>query len=316
MKIKTDYDHINELYLVYPKGIVEDSQPTAIDYSHLTQFYRDFIKLIPIDIKLKLFVKSKAAANEVNGLRENMDVMVNSKLTSIWIRDWSGFTDGEKLFKPIFRPQYYWGEYHLADEINQAAYSLHSFMGADLVELPLILDGGNFVSNGKKAIITERIFTDNWKIKEREEVKKIIKEYLKVDPIFIEEMKEEETGHADGFVAFLKEKDVVVSKYPDTWDEKDRLYLDGIADLLKTKGFNVHRIMDYPQGIKGEPDGLFVNFLRLNDTILMPIYSNVSDEDIQKNVDVLTGFAKNVETINCDELAALGGVLHCISFTN
>jgi len=314
MKIKTDYDQINELYLVYPKDVVEKSKPDAIDYTHLTPFYNNLIKIIPPDIKLKLYVKSRAIAGEVTGLRNNMEVMVNSQLTSIWIRDWSGFSTGKKLFKPIFRPQYYWGEYHLAEEINQAAFSLHSFMGVDLEELPLILDGGNFVANGEVAIITKRIFTDNRKLKQ-DEIETILKDKLDVQPIFIDEMKGEETGHADGFLAFLSKHDVAVSQYPDEWDEKDRKYVDEQAELLKNKGFKIHRVMDYPQVENKKPDGLFVNFLRLNGAILMPTYTHVGLDETAQNKEILKQFGE-VLTINCDDLAAMGGVLHCISFTN
>ena len=87
MKIKTDYDHIKELYLVYPEGVKEGSEhikPEENDYSRLAPFYDNLIQLIPSDINLKLFVKSRAVARKVKDMRQNIEVMVNSKLTSIW----------------------------------------------------------------------------------------------------------------------------------------------------------------------------------------------------------------------------------------
>lgn len=316
MKIKTDYNHVKELYLVYPKDVMEESKYDPTDYSHLTPFYENLINLIPSEIKLKLYVKSRAIANEVRGLRENMELMVNSQLTSIWIRDWSGFSTGEKLYKPIFKPKYYWGEMKLADEINQAAFSLHSFMGIDLEKLPLILDGGNFVTNGKVAIITKRIITDNKKLKmDKQSIDAIIQDKLKVSPIFIDEMEDEKTGHADGCFAFLSENDIAVSKYPETWSEKDRKYLNTHAKMLEDEGYKVHRIDDDPVDKEFSAEGLFVNFLRLNDTILMPEYSHVDQNKTEKNAKALRQFG-DVVTINCDELAKLGGVLRCISFTN
>jgi agmatine/peptidylarginine deiminase len=316
MKIKTDYDHINELYLVYPEGVKEESNHESHDYSCLTSLYDNLIQKVPSNIKIKLLVKSKAVAEEVRNNRSNMEVMVNSQLTSIWIRDWSGFSTGEKLFKPIFRPQYYWGEYHLADDINQAAYSLHSFMGVDMEELPLVLDGGNFVTNGKVSIITKRIIDDNWSLKGKEkEIEAVLWNKLKIKPIFINEMEGEDTGHADGCIAFLSENDIAVSQYPDSWKEKDRKYVDSLAKLLRNEGFNVRRIIDVPQVPEEEPDGLFVNFLRLNNTILMPAYSHVGADETEKNKNILSEYAE-VITLNCDDLAAFGGVLHCISFTN
>ncbi len=319
MKIKTDFDHINELYLVYPKGVKEDSthRPGLSDYNGLTSFYDELIKLIPLDIKLKLLVKSHSIKEEVKHARENMDVMINSQLTSIWIRDWSGFCAGTKLFKPIFRPKYYYGEYHLADEINIAAYSLHSFMGIDMEELPLILDGGNFVTNGEVAIITRRINKDNKKkYPDEKDIKAIIQDKLKIKPIFVDEMEGEETGHADGCFAFLSKNDIAVSKYPEGLAEKGGDYLNDNAQMLEKEGFTVHRIHDFPDEKKFSAKGLFINFLRLNDTILMPEYSNMGGTEIEKNKKILGKNDKKIVTINCDKLAELGGVLHCISFTN
>jgi agmatine/peptidylarginine deiminase len=186
-------------------------------------------------------------------------------------------------------------------------------MGVDLEELPLILDGGNFVTNGEVAIITRRVVTDNKKTEK--EIESILKDMLNITPVFVDEMKGEDTGHADGCVAFLSKNDVAVSKYPDDWYEGDREYVDGLAELLESKGFKVHRIMDVLQEPKDKPDGLFVNFLRLNDIILMPTYSHVDKSIIDANMATLSKFGK-VIPVACDDLAKFGGVLHCISFTN
>jgi agmatine/peptidylarginine deiminase len=314
MMVKTDFNQIKELYLVYPEGVGEMSKSAEESYSHLAKFYDNLIHLIPEKITIKLFTKSEKTAQRIKALGNNIDVMVNSQISSIWIRDWSGFSNGKILFKPSFRPQYYYGGYKLADRINQTAYSLHSFMGLDLKELPIVLDGGNFVSNGDIAIITNRILKDNKNLS-KSSIESIIKDNLGVDPIFVDEMEDEATGHADGVFAFASKKDLIISQYPESWREKDREYLDNQARKFKNMGFEIHRILDFPEILNMSAIGLFVNFLRLNDRIIMPTYSSVADRDIEHNKKLLSQFGE-VTTIDCTDLASHGGVLHCISFTN
>jgi agmatine/peptidylarginine deiminase len=314
MKIKADFDPISELYLVYPEGVYEESKYNPIDYSDLSSFYDELIQFIPTNIKLKLYVKTRSIADKLKGIRENLQIMVNNGLTSIWIRDWSGFSTGNKLYKPIFKPNYYRGEYYLADKINQTAYSLHSFMGIDMEGLPLTIDGGNFVTNGEVAIITKRVFIDNPK-KSEKEIVQILNDTLKIEPVFIDEIKDEDTSHADGCFAFLSKKDLAVSKYPDSWYKEDNEYIEAQIKKLDKHRFNIHRIIDYPTEKEGAGDGLFVNFLKLNDCILMPKYRHVSEKDIADNAKKLAPFGQ-VQSIDCTKLSAFGCVLHCISFTN
>lgn len=59
--------------------------------------------------------------------------------------------------------------------------------------------------------------------------------------------------------------------------------------------------------------GLYVNSLSLGNLIFMPSYEDSDDEKYNK--DLLSKYGK-VYPIRCDELAAFGGLLHCISFTN
>lgn len=66
--------------------------------------------------------------------------------------------------------------------------------------------------------------------------------------------------------------------------------------------------------------GIFINFLILNNTIILPEYTipNYKRKMIYNEVNkhILQNLGYNVISINCDELAKLGGSLHCISFTN
>ncbi len=46
MMVKTDFNQIKELYLVYPEGVGEMSKDAEESYSHLAKFYDNLIHLI------------------------------------------------------------------------------------------------------------------------------------------------------------------------------------------------------------------------------------------------------------------------------
>ena len=321
MVLKTDFDKISELYLVYPEEVIGGSRYVKDDYSGLAVFYDELIRYVPETIEIRLFVKSRRVAEKVKQLRGNLDTFVNSNLRDIWIRDWSGFTDGQKLFKPIYHPKYFRSEYHIADSINQTAYSLHSFMEVDNEDLGLILDGGNFVHNGELAIITKRILGDNKKIGNEAKIRRIMEETLGIKVVFVDEMEGDDTGHSDGCFAFLSPKDLIISKYPNNWKVEQNIeYLEKCTEEFKNKGINVHRLEETPQIRKSKKEfssakGIYVNFLKLNDLIIMPVYKGLNTENERHNKEVLGKFGKIV-TIDCTGLSEFGGVLHCISFTN
>ena len=168
-------------------------------------------------------------------------------------------------------------------------------------------------------------------------VKNIIRNYLGIEPIIIESNKHDKLAHSDGVLAFLNEKSICLSEYPEISFLKDDIkYLNGVHQKIKDHSLEVIKIFDRPidEKVIGEgltendksnnclssAQGIFVNFLILNDTIILPEYSIPSYKkamdynNVNKQTLINQGF--NVITINCDNVASLGGSLRCISFTN
>ena len=128
-----------------------------------------------------------------------------------------------------------------------------------------------------------------------------------------------------------------LSQYPNIdFLKADIEYVMGIKKQLEDRHFEITRIYDRPVSEKvvgsGEYEndkasnclnsarGIYINFLLLNDTIILPEYTL---PNYKKQIDynminkqAFTDLGYTVITLNCDELAWLGGSLHCISFTN
>ena len=65
--------------------------------------------------------------------------------------------------------------------------------------------------------------------------------------------------------------------------------------------------------------GNYINFLRLNNTIILPEYTlpTLRETKYYNNInkEILTQLGFQVKTINCDLLSKEGGSLHCLSYT-
>jgi agmatine/peptidylarginine deiminase len=322
--LANDYSLVKRLLLIYPEGVVEDDA----DYGILAPFYDELIGLVPENIQLIALVQTDTISRKLMALRKNLECFVHGKLMTIWLRDVAGFSCGDRIVKPRFRPAYYQGAFRGARRIDCSMECIAEILGKDLVRIPLIWDCGNLVTNGTVGIITERLLKDNPEFSTAE-IATMIRHHLGIEPIFIPELRGDVLSHSDGYVAFVDEHTAVVSAYPTSCAENRRQYVDSIAERLINLGFDVARIQENPEGHHGRGDdvqscvgsarGIYVNYLMLNETIVLPAYSfQQSPGGLDYNAVSCSTMAHfdNVLTINCDRLAGLGGVLHCISFTD
>jgi agmatine/peptidylarginine deiminase len=321
--LEPDHSPVEHLIVIYPEGVSEDNR----DYSMLGPFYDELLGLVPEDVHVIALVQTSSIGSRLKALRKNLDYEVHGELLTIWLRDVAGFNCRDRIVKPIFRPRYYRGAFDRASRIDWNMRCISEILGKKLIHIPLIWDGGNLVSNGKVGLITERLLQDNPTFS-MEEITEIIRNYLGIEPIFIPELEGDALAHSDGYIAFVDERTAVVSEYPISCSEKERNYVNRIGDLLTELEFMVVRIQENPvhddkhedfQTFVPSAAGIYVNYLRLNETIILPEYSHqepVGDLDHNALNRSIMGQFGRVLTINCDLLAKEGGILHCISITD
>ena len=250
-----------------------------------------------------------------------------------------GFNTGiNRIYRPIYNPtycNYIYTSYYLDLIRNQVSEIFEKSIGAEVIEMPIILDGGNFASNGKIGFITDKVIKDNKNISKH--INKMLFDYLGIEAIIIPSNKNDPLSHADGYLNFLTEKRICLSEYPEIGFLKDDIeYINQLKRIIVGKSLDITTIYDRPLAEKvigsgrNEHDktkeclnsarGIFINFLILNNTIILPEYTipNYKRKMIYNEVNkhILQNLGYNVISINCDELAKLGGSLHCISFTN
>ncbi|RFP64354.1 hypothetical protein D0N36_14285 [Hymenobacter lapidiphilus] len=322
--VRTDFAPVRQLYLVYPEEVSEpDRNGEPINYGVLTRFYEELLGLIPVDIEVVLQVKTRQIANRLRsvGLHPRLRVVVNNELRGVWLRDYAGFNMGTHLVKPKFEPKVYWGGMAVARQISDNMKMLHSLLDLDLELLDLVWDGGNLVTNGQYAFVSEQLAKDNAKHYSKPEIEALIRQKLGLQTEWVKLPKADKLAHTDGYITFISPTTALVSTYPPHWaDSEDQQCVTALARRVQALGLEVERIMEYPVEEQAGTEidsavGLYVNLLQLNDTWLVPTYDLPSDTETLAQLQRLNPNG-SIVPINCTELAKLGGVLHCISFCN
>jgi agmatine/peptidylarginine deiminase len=324
--IKPDFTKVTDLFLTYP---------FELDKHHhsFTNFYDELISLIPDDIHLYLIVNNNSALERVVNLfpNKNLDVVVIKQFYEIWLRDIMGFNCGDKIVKPIFKPDYYKDVYtksYLELVDKQVREIIGKTIRKEIVDIPLVWDGGNLITNGKLGFINDKIIKDNNGLS-LAQIEQTINQYLGIESIIIPTFKYDKLGHADGSISFIDENTVCIASYPDDkFYNEDNIYIDKLLNIVKELGFNIVRTLEKPIDEKSRlgndflysSRGCYVNNLIINDTLILPEFTFTDQNDSNyynnANLSILSNYFNNVIPINCDLISKDGGVIRCLSFTN
>lgn len=177
------------------------------------------------------------------------------------------------------------------------------------------LDGGNVVMCGNKAIITDRIFSENpnWT---KETLLTDLAKLLECEIIIIPAYRPEYdfTGHADGMIRFVDCNTVLVNNL----DQDFKYMKDAIIKALDKANL---KYIDFPwfeHKIKGNNDhviGIYLNYLEVGNLIVMPVFGVPGNRDAEAYAKLKEVFPnKIIETIDYNEIALTGGILNCTTW--
>lgn len=177
------------------------------------------------------------------------------------------------------------------------------------------LDGGNVVMYGNKAIITDRVFSENpdWT---EENLKAKLAKLLECEIIIIPAYKPEYdfTGHADGMMRFVDSNTVLVNNL-----DQDLVYMKkAIIKTLDNANLNYINFPWFEHKIKGNTDhaiGIYLNYLEVGDIIIMPVFGVPGNKDAEALAKLKEVFPdKTIETIDYNDVALTGGILNCTTW--
>lgn len=177
------------------------------------------------------------------------------------------------------------------------------------------LDGGNVVMFGNKAIITDRVFSENpeW---DKEKLLNELSTLLECEIIIIPAYKPDYdfTGHADGMIRFVDNNTVLVNNL----DQDFKYMRESITKALEKANLKYINFPWFEHKIKGNNDhaiGIYINYLEVGNLIVMPIFGvpgNKDTEALNKLKEVFPN--KTIETINYNDVALQGGLLNCTTW--
>lgn len=331
-RIIPDWGKCKSIVFVYPFKMR--------DREHLIPFYDKLLSYIPKDIDIILVAKDMSFADKYrqqcqqNGVNNKIEFIEISQISDIWIRDFAPLTLTEMgIRQPVkfeYCPSYVEKKYEkYIQSDNEAGHLIGKrCISKGEVSLYFKWDMGNLTHNGKgTAIITNRLISDNETVSFEHELRDKLHVFIGLSNIiFIPVEPDDETGHVDGMVRFIDEKVVVVGEYPHI--SENHSFMERLGDELKMdlgEDYTIIRLMNAdPENYVSEgiysAVGNHVNFLRIDNNILFPYYSDEISK--QPLLDFKAELEKNnlpIKVIPVDipeitDLARKGGVLNCISW--
>lgn len=238
--------------------------------------------------------------------------------SSVWSRDWSPLLgyDGEGR-----RCQFYMDRSHMRHRDDLIARKLFQARFPDPCrEVPLNMEGGNFLSNGQGLILTSAsVAQTNAARYTGNKIAAILGQYFGSEQwASLPPLHGERTAHVDLFATFLAPDFLVIGSVNEKEDEINARSLDEAA--AKLEGFSTLagplRIGRIP--MPSSRDTYFRsynNVIFANGLLLVPIYPNVDAKLDRRVLDIYREFLPGWEVMGLDlsSLATKGGGLHCLS---
>ena len=191
-------------------------------------------------------------------------------------------------------------KYRTRDELE--ARKKDDFMGVKFAKMfdlpvrsiPLVLEGGNFISNGDGLLLTSaktlQVNQEGKAAYSNPQLVSMFHDYLGVDGVFaVAPLQGEPNGHIDMFMTMVAKNIAVIGEIPPTEDPTNSARLNETARFVSTIStsagpIQVKRIPMPPKW--GEDWRSYTNVIFANGILLMPSFSDVDPSLEQRAVQV------------------------------
>jgi agmatine/peptidylarginine deiminase len=229
----------------------------------------------------------------------------------IWCRDYMPVqTESGKLIQFKYDPSYLKDNKEW-EESRSDVKEVCKVNGIEAQYSDINLDGGNVLICDGRAILSNRIFSENPNMGKEELVNELSR-LLECEIIIIPAENDDMTGHADGMVRFINKNTILGN----TMAEEYKYWQDGMQKVIDK--YNL-KYIDVPFFVPKDPKhpysavGIYVNYLEVNNLIVMPVFGREED---QKAFDVIQKVFpdKVIEKIDYNDVALEGGLLNCTTW--
>ena len=232
----------------------------------------------------------------------------------IWCRDFMPIQISKNRFVQFkYDPKYLKPKKYRAKKTDPS--KVCEAIGIKSIISDIKIDGGNIVRSKTKAIVTDRIFSENPNYSKKRLLKEIARLLEVKKIIIIPECPDDLFGHADGIVKFIEApwagKDIVYVSDCSEW------YPEFFAKLLKIllEEKLVPIILPFETVYDKKSisaTGIYVNYMQVGKTVVYPFFGKEADKIAHRKFFSFSG--SWAIPIQASEIAKEGGVLNCISW--
>lgn len=180
--------------------------------------------------------------------------------------------------------------------------------GDNVVDLNLIIDGGNVVKCGNKIVMTEKVFVENCNLTHNEVIKRLT-DAFKCEIVFIPwDYMNEKYGHSDGVIHYLGENRVLMTNYEQIdadMAKKFQQVLDKHFEVVSLK-YDVENLND--------KSWAYINYLQIGKLVLVPQLGIPEDQQALQEIQNYLPECNVIGVPDAMEAVKDGGALNCISW--
>ena len=244
---------------------------------------------------------------------------VNALHNSMWARDFGPLTVRQPNGHATMVDTWYTSADRAEDDAIPEV--LAETMTLPFVSASLFLDGGNLLSNGQGLLIATYHLVDKNLSADRGplEIRMNLGQLFGArEVIFLEPLIGEPTGHVDMFCTFVSADTVVVASIDPAVDAENARILDHNAARLASVRVGHKRLRVVRVQMPKHDDAIwrsYTNVIYANGLLMVPIYAEKDPAGSRAALAIYKRLLPDwqVEPIDAEILAGLGGALHCIS---
>lgn len=233
----------------------------------------------------------------------------------IWCRDYMPVqTTSGKLVQFRYDPSYLHGKPEWeSSHTNPGEVCDVNGIKPDLFS-DINLDGGNVLLCGDRAVISDRVFSEN-PDRDKQSLIAELANLLEAEIIIIPSQRKDMTGHADGMVRFIDRNTLLGNDRSMEY----KYWTKGINAVIRQHAmhyvdmpfFQTYKDPKHPE----QSIGIYVNYLEVSNLIILPVFGIPGNKDKEALARIRALFpCRTVVPFNCNDIALEGGLLNCISW--
>jgi agmatine deiminase len=238
----------------------------------------------------------------------------------IWCRDYMPVQiESGKFIQFRYDPSYLKGKKEWEDsrsDVEDIRAKNDWLKKLDVTSSNINLDGGNVLICEDRAILSDRIFSENPNYDKDTLIEELSTLLECKDIIIIPALKskdEDFTGHVDGMVRFVNRNTILGNERRTNEYKYMREGLQNAIDKYNLTYIDMPFFEDKDPKHPDSAIGIYVNYLEVNNLIVLPIFNREEDEHA---IEILQKAfpSKQIEIIDYNDIAKEGGLLNCTTW--